>query len=678
MDQFREINIDIVDYPDYRPIVIVLFDIDTLNRSFFITNIDIYVGDQGSNIKSVLTKMEEKFIILFQDVNEGTVPILTKKSFDLNKSDLDLLKNEFGDNWFDELNIHIIKNLFIDTDMSGGDHERVDVDDDEDEYIDQKVLIDHTNMDETIALFKDDEDEFHETSKDDDDDDEDGVFESTSNSFGDQSLIDIPELSLLETHDKSTDFDETQIDKMKTNKMRMKFVYKYIDDDKIVEIKEKIFIEHDIPTPFQYLSYIKSFDSKTKFSQNLLLHDHNNQLGYSVVHTSSVDSSYPIDNIFSLFELDSKNVIINVPIDTKFPKYVFRDMHFHIYNNENKQLKEYINRDNRIITCVSVLNSINQNRSVFMDMIRDAYGNGEADLLNLYQGFIGKYFPEIFSYEIFKKSITLSMSQFLIDLEIDKHKIEKKDRRVTNIKRLIHQIKSSDFVKHKVMIANNYRLLNAYVWVNLHSSKMIHTFIPRSLGEIIHTDDIVHLIKYKDVRNNRMIFKYNKSYYESKLLSIESYKNPMNVIEMSIRVSSDPKSKNYLRDSHITIYPHGLIKIQTSWTNEFNAKMKDTVTGIKTLKKIIDEKINTIEPTIFLHPSKLTSPSFDNVSIFTINMCFDLPYALDINDYVLLRAILISFHAFVQIESTDFVSEGQSEIYTQKLTSVSLDRKSVV
>ena len=216
MDQFREINIDIVDYPDYRPIVIVLFDIDTLNRSFFITNIDIYVGDQGSNIKSVLTKMEEKFIILFQDVNEGTVPILTKKSFDLNKSDLDLLKNEFGDNWFDELNIHIIKNLFIDTDMSGGDHERVDVDDDEDEYIDQKVLIDHTNMDETIALFKDDEDEFHETSKDDDDDDEDGVFESTSNSFGDQSLIDIPELSLLETHDKSTDFDEMLIDIIKS------------------------------------------------------------------------------------------------------------------------------------------------------------------------------------------------------------------------------------------------------------------------------------------------------------------------------------------------------------------------------------------------------------------------------------------------------------------------------
>lgn len=349
-------------------------------------------------------------------------------------------------------------------------------------------------------------------------------------------------------------------------------------DDNITLINKKLYAYTGIPMIAQNLSYI---DRSNKENINL---------NYSIIQLHKVNQEPMRESLFNLVGTEE----LGIPIDYSFINE-YDNKNLYIQNLSNRQLSWFWGMEDEpndliLFNLTDIVNSLT-NPSEF---IGELSGNTSV-MDDFYQGFITKYFPEI---QKGPELISILKGIYKPD-RINPGTIIADSEKANEQRNIIHSINKQDLVKFysksqgtkilQVSMKNNNPFEFSGAKINL-----------RNIFDLLELNDVIPFVKFR-TSDGKIIYKvYDPFYIQNSVQINKSWAiSDIKGISFKIRISPDINNKNYVRFMTVNMLNTGRMEIRASWSEVNNANMSFLDLIIKTLDKVLLEKINSLGELVF-------------------------------------------------------------------------------
>jgi hypothetical protein len=405
----------------------------------------------------------------------------------------------------------------------------------------------------------------------------------------------------------------------------IKYIPEYINyDDRIEDIKNKIYMHTDVIPDFQHLTY--------EFKGNLkpIGYKYNDNLRELNVDISSVFNIQKVSNL----------------IDEKM-YFRFKNERL-VYENQNKfLLKDYPNIKNEIglVNLKTFLENYNIN--VIQELFQDIE-NKKKFLVT----FIKKYWPSMNEIK-FTSILNDEKIQYLSkDLMLQDSKFN------NEIINYLHSIDSKDI---KVDLNNSsITLIMFHINYKTSADKFLNL---RGIFDFFETSEDVPFIKFNDSITGKTIKKLYKPALKyipkqdiQKMFKGEHPKG----IHFRTRIVKNPKHQDYFNFMPIiNIHADGKIEFRPSWKQMKNTDFGIIKDCIETITNFI-KRINEIHHEIYQQSKDIRIPNKKSgnmeIAFFNINLKFKLPSGNEI-DFNKLNEIVRVFSPFISLNKKEMFKE---------------------
>lgn len=579
--------------PDIKKVITLTFR----DNQPIISGVNIFIGPRSNRIKNILKEIE--------NINPNEkINISIKTTQELNK--------EFGNNWKKLFGLDINQAQISNVRSAS----RLDEDNEDNMAIIPSIQYGGKAkpIKKNIEYNESEEDLINLINASTSEDEE--IYEKIGDKISD-------EIAVMETvEDKTTGF--------------FNFIYDFIfENEKINEIKKKIYAYMNISIYSQHLFYIRKSDIDNELEGITL--------GYKIITNRGNTYNSLLLNMFN----ETKDTIVNIPIDPYFISQ-FEDLKtVSVKDFGNILLNQYQDKDINTFYCFDLNNIVNiiSKSNVLIDNLIS-----NPNIFNdFYTGFIVKYFP-------------LIEESNLINVLNEKYdKLNK--RNIINdayyFEQVMKMFKLTDKEKIKGLINDfnitlaNLNFYNKFIDNKVSDIRIINNY---NLFNYLELNDNMVFIAYRN-KNKVQIKVFNKFYknsydYVSKKWINHVKKSLLDKeIMLKMRKSSDPTSRNYNSYISLIIYETGNLSASIGWKQYDKANEKSIEKVIEVIKTQI-EKINKINRlNIFrLDNNKLFIDKL-NTHIDKLNISTYLNLKLTSNDYNLLKLFIKYFSLFIDIDT---------------------------